>query len=139
MSKGNTTENDIVEFLFNNVAMPSYGSNLYLSLHTADPDEAGDQTTNEVSYTGGAGNYARVAVSRDAGGWTVSGNQSSNAALVQFAVSNTGPVVVTHLGIGTSASGAGQLLAKGALSASLTINNLVQPQFAIGGVVYQED
>ena len=139
MSKSNTTENDIVQFLFNNVAMPSYGSNLYLSLHTADPGEAGDQTTNEVSYTGASGNYARIAISRDAGGWTVSGNQSTNAALAQFAVSDTGPVVVTHLGIGTAASGAGQLLAKGALSASLTVNNLVQPQFAIGGIVYQED
>lgn len=139
MSKGDTTENDIVKFLFNNVAMPSYGSNLYLALHTADPGESGDQTSNEVSYTGGSGNYARVAVSRDAGGWTVSGNQSSNTALVQFAVSNTGPVVVTHVSIGTSASGAGQILASGALSASLTINNLVQPQFSIGGLVYQED
>lgn len=139
MSKSNTTENDIVKFMFNNVAMPSYGSNLYLSLHTADPGEGGDQTTNEVSYTGGSGDYARIAISRDAGGWTVAGNQSSNAALAQFAVSNTGPVIATHLAIGTAASGAGQILASGALSASLTINNLVQPQFAIGGIVYQED
>lgn len=139
MSKSNTTENDIVKFLFNNVAMPSYGSNLYLSLHTADPGEGGDQTTNEVAYTGASGDYARIAISRDAGGWTVAGNQSSNAALAQFAVSNTGPVIATHLAIGTAASGAGQILASGALSASLTINNLVQPQFAIGGIVYQED
>lgn len=139
MSKGNTTENDLVKFLFNNVAMPAYGSNLYLSLHTADPGEGGDQTTNEVSYTGASGNYARIAVSRDAGGWTVVDNQSTNAALIQFAVSDTGPVIATHLAIGTSASGAGQVLASGALSASLTINNLVQPQFSIGGIVYQED
>lgn len=139
MSKGNTTENDIVKFLFNNVAMPAYGSNLYLSLHTADPGEGGDQTTNEVSYTGGSGDYARIAVSRDAGGWTVVNNQSTNAALIQFAVSNTGPVVATHLAIGTSASGAGQVLASAALTASLTINNLVQPQFSAGGIIYQED
>jgi len=139
MSKGNTTENDIVKFLFNNVAMPSYGSNLYLSLHTADPGEGGDQTTNEVSYTGDSGDYARIAVSRDAGGWTVVNNESTNAALIQFAVSNTGPVVATHLAIGTSASGAGQVLASAALTASLTINNLVQPQFSAGGIIYQED
>lgn len=139
MSKGNTTENDLVKFYFNNVAMPAYGSNLYISLHTADPGEGGDQTTNEVSYTGDSGDYARIAVSRDAGGWTVASNQSSNAALIQFAVSNTGPVVATHIAIGTSASGAGQVIASGALSASLTINNLVQPQFSIGGIAYQED
>lgn len=139
MSKGNTTENDIVKFMFNNVAMPSYGSNLYLSLHTADPGEGGDQTSNEVSYTGASGNYARIAVSRDAGGWVVTGNESENATLIQFAASNTGPITVTHLGIGTSASGAGQLLASGALAESLVINNLTIPQFQIGGILYQED
>lgn len=139
MSKSNTTENDIVKFMFNNVAMPAYGSNLYLSLHTADPGEAADQTTNEISYTGGSGNYARIAISRDAGGWLVSGNQSSNVALVQFAASNTGPVTATHLGIGTSASGAGQLLAFNALAEPLVINNLTIPQFQIGGIIYQED
>lgn len=135
MSKGNTTENDIVKFLFNNVAMPSYGSNLYLSLHTADPGETGDQTTAECAYT----NYGRVAVSRDAGGWTVANNQSQNAALLQFPVSGSGPEVATHLGIGTASSGSGQVLASGALSASLTINNLIQPQFAINGITYLED
>lgn len=139
MSKGNITENDLVKFYFNNVAMPSYGSNLYLALHTADPGEGGDQTTNEISYTGSSGNYARIAVSRDAGGWVVSGNQAENAALIQFAVSNTGPITATHISIGTAASGAGQLLASTALNESLVINNLTQPQFAIAGLIYQED
>ena len=139
MSKSNTTENDIVKFMFNNVAMPSYGSNLYLSLHTADPGEAGDQTTNETTYTGASGNYARIAVSRDAGGWTVAGNQSGNAGLIQFAASNTGPITITHLGIGTSSTGAGQLLVSNALAEPLVINNLTIPQFQIGGILYQED
>ena len=135
MSKGNTTENDVVKFLFNNVAMPSYGSNLYLSLHTADPGEAGDQTTAECAYT----NYARVSVSRDAGGWTVSGSQSQNVSLIQFPVSASGPEVATHLAIGTAGSGAGQIIASGALAATLTINNLIQPQFAVAGITYTED
>lgn len=139
MSKGNTTENDLVKFYFNNVAMPSYGSNLYVALHTADPGEGGDQTTNEISYTGGSGNYARQPVSRDSGGWTVSGNQAGNTALIQFPVSDTGPVTATHISIGTSLSGAGQIIASGALNESLVINNLTQPQFAIAGLIYQED
>lgn len=139
MSKGNITENDYVKFLFNNVAMPSYGSNLYLSLHTADPSETGDQTSNEISYTGASGNYARIPVSRDAGGWSVAGNESSNTALIQFAASNAGPYTATHLGIGTAGSGAGQLLASSALAEPLVINNLTIPQFQIGGIIYQED
>ena len=40
--------------------------NIYISLHTADP-AGGDQTTSEAAYTG----YARVAVARGAGTWTV--------------------------------------------------------------------
>lgn len=40
---------------------------LYVSLHTADPGVAGDQSTNEATYT----SYARVAVARTTGGWTI--------------------------------------------------------------------
>lgn len=139
MSKSNVLENDIVEFLFNNVSMPSYGGNLYLSLHTADPGEAGDQSTNEVS-TGAYASYARVAVSRDNTGWTVTNNTSTNAALIQFPQCTGGSgATITHIGIGTASSGAGILLASGALNASLAVSNLIQPQFAASALTYSED
>ena len=88
MSKSNTFENDLLKHVFNNDAIALVGDatglrgstvagSLYVSLHTADPDEGGDQTTSETAYT----TYARVAVARTAGGWTVSGNTVSNAAL----------------------------------------------------------
>lgn len=81
MSKGNTTENDVLGYIFNATAF-SWNANtdLYISLHTADPGEAGNQTTSEATYT----SYARVTVACSAGGWTVSGNTASNAALIQF-------------------------------------------------------
>jgi len=135
MSKGNATENDIIKFIFQNVAMPSYGSNLYLSLHTADPGEGGDQTTNEASYA----SYARIAVARDNTGWTVSGSLSSNAALLQFPQCTGGSNTITHIAIGTLSSGAGQILYSGALNAPLSVSNLIQPQFAIGDLDITED
>ena len=135
MSKSNTTENDLMKFMFNNVAMPSYGSNLYLALHTGDPGEGGDQLTSECAYNP----YKRIAISRDSGGWTVSGNQAVNAALVQFDQSTNGPETATHFSIGVASTGASQILYSGILSASLVINNLVQPQFAAGSLVIQED
>jgi hypothetical protein len=135
MSKGNTTENDIVKFFFNATAMPSYGSNLYLALHTADPGEGGDQTTSECAYT----SYARVPVSRDVAGWTVSGAQSSNTALAQFPTCTGGSETATHLSIGVASSGPSQILYSGALTASLAISNLIQPQFAISGITVTED
>ena len=135
MSKSNTTENDAIKFFFQGIAFPSYGSNLYLALHTADPGEAGDQTTNEATYT----SYARVAVSRDSGGWSVSGSLAQNQALVQFPQCTGGSETITHVSIGTASSGAGQILYSGALTAPLAVSNLIQPQFAASALQITED
>lgn len=136
MSKGNTTENDFLEYTFKATAFSWNGiGNLYISLHTADPGEAGTQETNETSYT----NYSRVAVARTAGGWTVSGNQAQNAALIQFPQCGVTGATITHVAIGTSISGAGQILYSGALNASLSVANLIQPQFSAGALTITED
>ena len=136
MSKGNTTENDVLELIFKATTLSWNGNtNLYISLHTADPGEAGSQTTSEATYT----SYARVTVARSGSGWTVSGNQASNAALIQFPQCTGGSSVVTHVAIGTASSGAGQILYKGVLSSSLSVSNLVQPQFAISALTITED
>ncbi len=136
MSKSNTTENDFMLYTFNATAFSWNGNtNLYIALHTADPGEAGDQTTNEATYT----SYARVTVARTSGGWTVTGNQAINAALIQFPQATGGSNVITHVSIGTASSGAGQILYSGALSSSLTVNNGIQPQFAAGTLTLTED
>jgi hypothetical protein len=87
-------------------------TNLFVSLHTADPGEAGSQTTNETAYTG----YARVSVARTTGGWTVSGSdptQVVNAATITFPQCGATGATITHWGIGTLTSGVGVLLASG--------------------------
>jgi hypothetical protein len=103
VSKSNALENDVVDFIFNATAFPSYGSILYVSLHTGDPGEAGDQTTNEADFTG----YARVGVARDSGGWTVTGSQAANTAEITFPECTGGTNTITYVGIGTASSGAG--------------------------------
>ena len=82
---------------------------VFTSLHTADPGEAGDQTTNEATYT----SYARVAVARSAGGWAVSGNNVDNVAAITFPKCTGGSNNIAFWGIGTDSSGAGKLLYKG--------------------------
>jgi len=136
MSKSNATENDLVAYIFNATA-PSWAGNgnVYLSLHTADPGEAGSQTTSEATYTG----YARVALSRDSSGWTVSSNQAVNTALVQFGLCSAGSETITHIAVGTATSGAGQILYSGALNSSIAVSANVQPQFAASALVIQED
>ena len=132
MSKGNTTENDFVAFVFNATAMPAYGSNLYVHLHTADPGEGGTGATNEANYTG----YAAVSVSRDGAGWTVAGNQASNTAEVTFPECTGGTNTITHASVTTLA---GQILYSGALTAPINISNLITPRFPAGSLVLQED
>lgn len=139
MSMSNAFETEILELIFNNAAIANIGDagglqpsatagSLYVSLHTGDPGEAGDQTTNETAYT----NYARVAVARSGAGWTISGNTVSNAALVQFPQCGVTGATLTYVGVGTASAGAGVLLFSGQLSSSLVVANLIQPQFATG-------
>jgi len=143
MSKSNALETALLELVFkattfdgiaeNDTTSPN--TNLYVSLHTADPGEAGTQATNEAAYT----SYARVAVARSGSGWTVSGNTVTNAALVQFPQCTGGSETITHVGVGLAASSTTTLLYKGALSASLAVSSGIQPQFAIGALSISED
>jgi hypothetical protein len=136
VSKSNTTENDFMLYTFNGTAISWNGNtNLYIALHTADPGEAGTQTTSEATYT----SYARVTVARTSGGFTVAGNQASNTALVQFPQCTGGTNTITHVSVGTASSGAGQILYSGALTSSLSISSGIQPQFSIGALVITED
>lgn len=143
MSKSNTFENDWMKLVFNGTAIAGLAdnaasgplTNLYVGLHTADPGEGGDQTTSEATY----GSYARVAVARNSGGWTVSGNQASNTALTQFPQCTSGTNTVTHTSIGTASSGTGKILYSGALSSSLAVSSGIQPQFQAGTIVATED
>ena len=139
MSATNAFETALLTLYFNNTDHANVGDaaglqnsaaagSFYISLHTADPGEAGTQTTSESAYT----NYARVAVARSGAGWTVSGSNASNAAAITFATGGATGSLVTHFGIGTDSTGAGNLLFKGALTASLQVNSGITPSFAIG-------
>jgi hypothetical protein len=146
MSMTNAAEAALLDLLFLNTDWTNIGDaaglqnsatagSFYISLHTADPGEAGDQSTSEASYTG----YARVAVARTAGGWTRTSSTIANTALVQFAQCTGGSSIVTHFGIGTDSTGTGNLLLKGALTSSLSISTGIQPQFAAGAMTASVD
>jgi hypothetical protein len=142
----NAAEAALLDLLFLNVDWANIGDaaglqnsatagSFYISLHTSDPGEAGNQSTNEASYTG----YARIAIARTAGGWTRSVSTISNTALAQFAQCTGGSATVTHFGVGTDLSGTGNLLLKGALTSSLAISSGIQPQFAAGALTATVD
>jgi hypothetical protein len=134
MSKGNVTETDLLNYVFKATAFPwNAETNLKIHLHTDDPGEAGISTLYEATYT----SYNAVVVARTAGGWTVSGNTASNAALIQFPQCAGGSNVVTHVSISPETTT--QILYSGQLNSPLTVTNLIQPQFAIGALTITED
>lgn len=132
MSKSNAFETALLNLMFNATAFANFADNaasspvtsLYVSLHTADPGEAGDQTTSEAAYT----SYARVAVLRTSGGWTVSGNSVSPAANIDFPACTGSTSTVTHFGIGKSISGAGVLLYSGTVTPNISVSTGVTPR-----------
>jgi hypothetical protein len=146
MSMTNAAEANLLNLLFLNVDWANIGDaaglqnsaaagNFYVSLHSADPGESGTQSTSEVAYT----SYARVAVARAGGGWTLTSQTISNTALVQFPQCTGSTATASYFGIGTDASGAGNLLMSGALTSSLSISNGIQPQFAAGALTVTVD
>ena len=142
MSASNSLENSILEHILNNAAVANVGDatglrgsttagSLYLSLHTADPGEAGDQTTSEATYT----SYARVAVSRAGTGWTVTANSAALAAIAAFPAATGGTNTITHFGVGTASSGAGVLLFSGTVSPNISVSNGVTPRLTTATVI----
>jgi hypothetical protein len=142
MSKGDTFENDFVKLIFNGTAIANIADNaaaspltqLFLSLHTADVGESGTQTTSEATYTG----YARVGVNRNSGGFSVSTNAVSLVSNTDFPACTGGSSTITHFAIGTSSSGAGKVLYKGAVSPSITVTNGVTPRLLAGTIVTED-
>jgi hypothetical protein len=134
MSFGNDFENQLLALIFLGTAIPNVADNaatdpltdLYLSLHTADPGEAGAQNTTEAAYT----SYARVAVPRTTSGFTTPAGGATNlAALRDFP---TGTVddgeECTHFAVGTDAAGAGQIIMSGTLTPSVNTGIGVIPR-----------
>jgi hypothetical protein len=135
MPKSTTVANDTLDALLRAVD-PAWrsGASRYVALHTADPGNAGTQTTSEATYVG----YARVSVTAATGFTTATAGSSSNTGLIQFPQCTGGTNVITHVTIGTASTGAGVVIYRGALSASLSVANLIQPQFQIGALTASE-
>lgn len=142
MSKGNTFENELLDLIFNATTIANIAdnagtsplTNLYVALHTADPGEAGAQNANECAYT----SYARVAVARTSGGWTVSGNSVSPAAAITFPTATGGSETATHWSVGVASSGATKILYKGAISPNISISNGVTPELTTSTAITED-
>lgn len=132
MSLGNTFETELAQLIFQATAIANMAdnaatsplTNIQSSLHTADPGEAGTQTTSETAYT----SYARTAVARTSGGWAVASGVVTPVAAINSPACTGGTSTVTHFALGTASSGAGKLLMKGTVTPSISVSTGVTPQ-----------
>jgi len=147
MSKSNGAENGILALIFNaadwaNMARDtatSPATTLTVALHTADPlsnEATGTQLTSETPYTG----YARVAVNRNSGGWTVSVGTGtvSPASNIDFGeCSNVnGSTAITHFSIGTGTSNA--ILYAGTVTPNISIAVGVIPRLKTTSTITED-
>lgn len=140
--KSDTFENDLLKLIFNATAIANIADNaatspltsLYVSLHTADPGEAGNQSTSEATYTG----YARVAVARTTGGWTVTANSVSPLAAITFGQCTAGSSAISHFAIGTASTGTGKVLYAGAVSPTITVTSGITPQLTTSTAITED-
>lgn len=135
MAKGSVLSNGLLALLFNATAFSpggtafainatsSPGTQIYASLHTADPTSAGNQSSSETTY----GAYARVAVVRTSSGWTISTNTVVPVAAITFPAGTSGSGTVTNFALGVASSGTGAILYTGTVSPSIVVGNGITP------------
>lgn len=135
--KGDTFENDLLKLIFTATPIANIAdnaatlplTNLYLSLHTADPTDTGNQTSNEANY----GGYVRKAVPRaTTNGFKVTGSDAHLRTNNDFAAATSGSSSCTYFAVGTASSGTGKILYAGAITPTISVVTGVTPRLTTG-------
>lgn len=142
MPLGSTLEGQLLNMLLAgktiaNISATAGSSVTWAALHTADPSSGSGQNQSEVALTA----YARTSMDRStaATGWTVSGSgpatASPNATISFPQLTSTSTGTATYWSVGTSSSGAGQIIASGTLTPNISLAQNVTPQVTTGSSV----
>lgn len=139
MSISNTTENAILDLIFSATAWANYADNaatapqtsIANALHTADPGDAGTQSTSETTYT----SYARVNNNRSNGWGAAASGSVSPAAAITFPAGTGGSGTVTHWSAGKTGGGASAILFSGTVTPNIVTGNGVTPQLTTATTV----
>lgn len=137
--KGNTFITQLLQLIFNATTMNSIAenasafaiTNLYVSLHTGTLSASSSQNTSEAAYS----SYARVAVARTSGGWTITGQSVSPAATIIFPAASGGSETETYWAVGTESANAGMILYFGTISPTIAVSNGVTPELSTASTI----
>lgn len=118
------------------ISFPSALSNVYISIHTADPGVLGTSSDVSASVIGTSDRTAVASntfsvIGNAAGG----GREITNANVVQITTNaaNVSPQTITHFGVWDAVTG-GNFLASGTLTSSVGVQAGDTVQFNIGAM-----
>lgn len=143
MTIANVTETAILKLIFQAVAWSNYAdnaaatpqTNIAVSLHTADPGEAGDATTSEIAYT----SYTRVNVARTTGGWTETTGTITPVANIDFPAGTGGAGTASFFAVAksnaTPPTGAQAILWSGTVTPNIVTGNGVTPRLTTSSTI----
>jgi len=159
-SKKDTFETSVLNHIFCNAAMTGIGDaggllasstagslyialyvdgtagSLYIALYVDGTEPSDSASGTETTYT----NYARVAVARSAGGWTVAAGACSNTAAITFAQCGASGATLGAFAIcKAGTTGVDDQLYWGELTSPLAVSSGITPEFAIGDLDVTED
>jgi len=143
-SKKDAFETSLLTLIFQNTNLANIGDatglrgstvagNFYIALFTAAPTDSAEGT--ETVYT----NYARIAVARTSGGWTISANNAYNTAAITFAACGATGATLCAFAVCTANASTGNSLYWGDLTSNLAVSSGITPEFAIGDLDVFED
>jgi len=140
MSKSNVFETDFLELIFNattiaNIAddaSSSPATTITVAMHTADPGEAGTQSTNEATYT----SYTRITVARTSGGWTITTGSVSPVANITFPTATGGSETLTHFSVGSGVSN--QMMYSGTVTPNIVVTSGVAPILTTASTITED-
>jgi hypothetical protein len=143
MTIANVTEDAILKLVFQAVAWTNYAlnatttpqTNVGVSLHTADPGEAGDATTSEIAYT----SYTRINVARTSGGWSEATGTVTPVANIDFPAgtggAGTASFFATASSTATPPTGAQAILWSGTVVPNIVTGNGVTPRLTTASTI----
>lgn len=145
MSKSDLYENDLLSLLLTATAISNVASStgtaspitdIWASMHTADPTDSGTQGSGEAAY----GGYTRIAVTRSTAGFVVSSGSASPVAAITFPEANsTSTSTLTHFALGqTSASTSGKIFYSGEISPNINVGLAVQPRLTTASSITEQ-
>ncbi len=150
MSKGNAFETDLLTLLFNNTTIANIGDaggilksvadgSFWIRLYTDAVVTSDSVIGTEAAYTGYVA--GGVAVARTTGGWTIVGDNASNAAAITFGPCTAGTENMRYFAIwkDNSTGTDSHRIYWGQLTADLAVSNGITPEFSIGALDVNED